>query len=237
MEKLKAELKRENENVIASLMLGDNELVLASEPMTSLLLNNERIIIKNPKQEPKASYKRPTDTTLEYLKQLKINSKGISLNYENFKEKCGKTATAEKIAKQFKKNKNFVADAIIDEPGNTITILVTGKYYRTLEHELEATRKVLALSIGEVDIDLETENQAINEVVHTFAIRHYNSDFHAAWSWIYDKMNALQGIDIREEFEKANSTKKYNARIDFVLAEHRALFIKALSYLVIELKG
>ena len=237
MAELKAELKRENENVIASLALGTHELILANEPITSLLLNNEKIVVKKEKQEQKATYKRPTDATLEYLKQLKINSKGISLNYQEFKEKCGKTATSEKIAKQFKKNKNFVADAVIDEKQNTITILVTGKYYRTLEHELEATRKVLALSIGKVDSDLETENQAINEVVHTFAIRHYNSDFHAAWSWLYDKMDELEGIDIRAEFEKANSTKRYNARVDFVLAEYRALFVKALSHFVIELKG
>ena len=113
------EIKRENENVVASFKDSVRGTIVATEPIESLLLPNEKITIKkgifSKTAIKRKNYKKTTDLIIASLKTKKINSAGIEFTEKELKDTYGADADTIKIAKSFEKDKTFVEKVILDK--------------------------------------------------------------------------------------------------------------------------
>ena len=219
------EIKRENENVLASFKDSVRGTIVATEPIESLLLPNEKITIKkgifSKTVIKRKNYKKTTDLIIASLKTKKINSAGIEFTEKELKDTYGADADTIKIAKSFEKDKTFVEKVILDKQ-NKIQVLIKTVYNRTTEHELEVMKDLLGLFLTrKTTKDKRFLNEKISTIVTTIAIRKYNNYFHGLWSKIYDRLSELTTTDIRKEFSEHPTKSLYENRLDYCLVHHK----------------
>lgn len=225
--KTQIEIKRENQNVIASFTDSVKGTIIAAEPIETLLLPGEKIVIKsglfNKTTVKRPAYKKTTQLIVAGLKEKKINSKGVEFTAEQLTNFYGSEADLTKIATSFRRNKDFVATTEITEE-NKLQISLKTVYNRTVAHELEATKELLELCF---DLGTGFLDERLTTLVTTFAIRKFNNDFHKIWSLIYDEITTLIGRDIRAEFEKSPVKHNYKNRLDYCISNYKNTLLKA----------
>lgn len=233
------EIKRENENVVASFKDSVRGTIVATEPIESLLLPNEKITIKRGVFSKtiikRKNYKKTTDLIIASLKTKKINSAGIEFTEKELKDAYGADADTIKIAKSFEKDKAFVEKVVLDKQ-NKLQVLIKTVYNRTTEHELEVMKDLLGLFLTKKTTkDKRFLNEKISTIVTTIAIRKYDNDFHGLWSKIYDRLSELTTTDIRKEFAEHPTKSLYENRLDYCLVHHKKNLLEALGEVILEI--
>ena len=225
--KTQIEIKRENQNVVASFTDSVKGTITAAEPIESFLLPGEKIVIKTGLFKKttiaRPAYKKTTQLILTGIKEQKINSHGVEFTGEQLSNIYGPQAELTKIAASFKRNKDFVSEVKITDQ-NKLQISLKTVYNRTVTHELEATKELLELCF---DLGTGFVDERLTALVTTFAIRKFNNDFHKIWTLIYDEVTNLIGRDIRKEFEKSPVNANYKNRLDYCIANYKNTLLKA----------